>query len=174
MATVSFSTPWRSPAGVAFEAASRRVDLVLSLRNTQRAGPLIVLGVMGLLAAALTALWGLHVRRALLAGGALLLAVLASMPSEVTDGLIASRFHREGIPAYWEQAGQALDRGGQGNVLELPGIDFAAYRWGNTLDPVSVGLTDRPVLARELVPQGSPIGVSLLNAVDRSLQEGWV
>jgi arabinofuranan 3-O-arabinosyltransferase len=173
IATVSFSAPRRSPAGVVFEAASRRIDLVLSLRNTQRAGPLIALGVMGLLAAALTALWGLHVRRALAAGGLLLVAVLGSMPAEVTNGLIAERFHRTDVPAYWEQAGRLLDRG-EGNVLELPGIDFAAYRWGNTLDPVSVGLTDRPVLARELVPQGSPIGVSLLNAVDLSLQEGWV
>jgi arabinofuranan 3-O-arabinosyltransferase len=172
MATVSFSAPWRSPAGVAFESASRHVDLVLSLRNTQRAGPLVALGLMGLLAAALTALWNLRVRRAAAIGAALLVAIVGSLPGE-WGGLIAARFHRKDVPSYWYDAGSTLDEG-KGNVLELPGIDFASYRWGHTLDPVSIGLTSRPVIARELVPQGSPVGVSLLNAVDRSLQEGWV
>jgi hypothetical protein len=145
---------------------------VLSLRNTQRAGPLIVLGLMGLLSASLTALWTRHPRRALVTATALLVAIAASIPAEWRDGLIAERFHRDGIPATWEEAGRALNEG-SGTVLELPGIDFAAYRWGNTLDPVSVGLTDRPVIARELVPQGGPVGVSILNALDRSFQEGW-
>ncbi len=97
--------------------------------------------------------------------------VVVALPGQ-WDGLIAERFHRNDVPAYWHEAGRVLDEG-EGNVLELPGIDFAAYRWGNTLDPVSVGLTDRPVIARELVPQGGPVGISLLNALDRSLQEGW-
>jgi arabinofuranan 3-O-arabinosyltransferase len=60
-----------------------------------------------------------------------------------------------------------------GRVLELPGIDFASYRWGHTLDPVSVGLTSHSVLAREQVPMGGEAGISLLSALDRSLQEGW-
>ncbi|HJR26545.1 MAG TPA: alpha-(1-_3)-arabinofuranosyltransferase family protein, partial [Acidimicrobiales bacterium] len=172
IATISFSSPWRSPAGVSFEEASRQVDLVLSLRNTQRAGPLVALGLMGLLSAALTALWSRHAQVALGTGLLVVVAITAALPAQWGDGLIAERFHRKELPDAWEEAGRLLDEG-EGNVLELPGIDFAAYRWGNTLDPVSVGLTDRPVLARELVPQGGPVGVSLLNALDRSLQEGW-
>ena len=38
IAVGAFATPTRSPAGAAFENASRHSDLVLSLRNTQRAG----------------------------------------------------------------------------------------------------------------------------------------
>ena len=41
-------------------------------------------------------------------------------------------------------------------VLELPGTDFAAYRWGNTVDPITPGLIDRPYVARELIPLRHP------------------
>ncbi len=58
-------------------------------------------------------------------------------------------------------------------VLELPGADFASYRWGNTVDPVLPGLMDRPYVARELIPYGSAPSADLLNALDRRLQEGW-
>ena len=33
-----------------------------------------------------------------------------------------------------------------------PGPDFASYRWGNTVDPITPGLMDRPYVARELIP----------------------
>ena len=58
-------------------------------------------------------------------------------------------------------------------MYELPGIDFASYRWGGTVDPITPGLTDRPYVARELVPWGSPQGADLLIAYERRLQEGW-
>ena len=44
---------------------------------------------------------------------------------------------------------------------------------GNSLDPITPGLVDRPINARELIPGGSAPGASLLGALDRSLQEGW-
>ncbi|MDQ2651012.1 MAG: DUF3367 domain-containing protein [Actinomycetota bacterium] len=173
IATVAYSSPERSPVGGLFEAASRRSDLVLSLRNTQRAGPLVALGLMGLLAGGLTALEVRRPRRVYLAGAMAAVAIVGALPAQWTTGLIGDRFHRdEDLPQAWHDAAEQLEAG-EGNVLELPGIDFASYRWGHTLDPVSIGLTDRPVIARELVPQGSPVGVSLLNALDRSFQEGW-
>jgi hypothetical protein len=57
-------------------------------------------------------------------------------------------------------------------VLEIPGTDFAAYRWGNTVDPITPGLIDRPYVARELIPYGGGATADLLNAFDRRLQEG--
>ena len=57
-------------------------------------------------------------------------------------------------------------------MLEIPGADFASYRWGQTVDPITPGLMDRPYVARELVPWGSPASADLLNALDRRLQEG--
>jgi hypothetical protein len=57
-------------------------------------------------------------------------------------------------------------------VLELPGSDFAAYAWGNTVDPILPGLMDRPYVARELIPWGGAASQDLLNAIDRRIQEG--
>jgi hypothetical protein len=162
-----------SPAGAAFERLSRTSDLVLSLRNTQRAAALVALGLAGLVAAALTALHRRQPRAA--TAGAVLVAVLVAgaMPAQWRSGLVAERFHRhEDLPAAWLTVGDALDDG-EGRVLELPGSDFATYRWGETLDPVSIGLTDRPMIARELVPLGGDAGADLLEALDRGIQEGW-
>ncbi len=57
-------------------------------------------------------------------------------------------------------------------MLEIPGADFAAYRWGQTVDPITPGLMDRPYVARELVPWGSAASADLLNALDHRIQEG--
>ncbi len=79
----------------------------------------------------------------------------------------------ENLPKYWEQAIAAADKGShQTRILEVPGADFAAYRWGQTIDPITPGLTDRPYVARELVPWGSPASADLMNVYDRRMQEG--
>src|SRR3712207_9388431 len=62
-------------------------------------------------------------------------------------------------------------RGDDTRVLEIPGSDFASYRWGTTIDPVTPGLMDRPYVARELIPYGSAPSADLLIALDRRLQE---
>ena len=83
-----------------------------------------------------------------------------------------------GGPAVLDRRRAVLDLDGQTTddwatrVLELPGSDFASYRWGNTVDPITPGLMDRPYVARELIPYGSPPSADLLNAFDRRLQEG--
>jgi arabinofuranan 3-O-arabinosyltransferase len=78
----------------------------------------------------------------------------------------------EDVPSYWTEAAAFLDAADHDTrVLEIPGSDFAAYRWGNTVDPVTPGFMDRPYVARELIPYGSPPSANLLNAVDRPLQE---
>ena len=75
-------------------------------------------------------------------------------------------------PPYWTAAIADLDARMHGTrVLEIPGADFASYRWGNTVDPITPGLMDRPYVARELVPWGSPATADLLNALDRRIQE---
>lgn len=173
VAVGAFPEPSRSPAGAVFEELSRDSELVLSLRNTQRAGPLVALGFAGLVAGGLGALGRRHARAGV--GGAVVVAAIVALafPAQWRSGLIAERFHRdEDLPAAWIEAGRHLESG-SGRILEVPGIDFASYRWGHTLDPVSVGLTDRSILARELVPMGGAAGVTLLGALDRSIQEGW-
>ncbi|WP_007519443.1 MULTISPECIES: alpha-(1-_3)-arabinofuranosyltransferase domain-containing protein [Pseudofrankia] len=79
----------------------------------------------------------------------------------------------ENVPEYEQALADAL--GAKGNatrVLELPGSDFAHYRWGSTLDSVTYGLMDRPTIQRELVPYGEAGSVDLVRSLDRRLQEG--
>ncbi len=85
----------------------------------------------------------------------------------------------EHVPAYETELARALDtrnNGTLGNngtrVLELPGADFSHYRWGSTLDPVTEGLMDRPLVVRELIPYGEAGSVDLVRSLDRRLQEG--
>ena len=54
----------------------------------------------------------------------------------------------EDLPDYWLDAAAHLDERDDGTrVLEIPGIDFASYRWGNTVDP-DHPRTHRPPLRR--------------------------
>ncbi len=55
--------------------------------------------------------------------------------------------------------------------MEIPGSDFASYRWGTTLDPITPFLTDRPYVVRELEPHGSAGLMNLLFAFDGRLQD---
>ena len=164
IAVGAFPEPQRSPYGRLFEAAGRRSDLVLSLRNTQRAAPMIALSIAVFLAAAIALIERRHARAGLVSAAAVALLAAGALPAQWRSGLIAPRFHREEIPQYWLEAATLLNTR-DGRVLELPGIDFAAYRWGHTLDPITPGLTDRPVIARELIPLGTAPGISLFNAL---------
>ena len=82
---------------------------------------------------------------------------------------------RPDLKGLWGHHGKhwvALDELDDGTrVWEVPGSDFASYRWGNTVDPITPGLMDRGYVARELVPFGSAESAALLTAVDRRLQE---
>ena len=162
-----------SPVGSLFKSFAGRAAAGAALRNTPRVGPLIVLGLAGLIAAAIG---GLHRRRAaqlVAAAGVAAIAIAAFLPVW-RNGYLSDRILRdEDVPAYWHDVAAALDRGDDGTrALELPGSLFAAYRWGNTVDPITPGLTDRPWVARELMPFGTRGSVDLLAAVDRRLQQG--
>jgi arabinofuranan 3-O-arabinosyltransferase len=173
MSTIAFGAPDRSPVGSVFESMSRHSGLVLSLRNTQRAAALVVLGLAGLGTAGLTTLLRKHTRAGLAAGVLVLAAALLTFSSPWSAALIAPRYERpEAIPQPWIDAAHYLDRVG-GRAMLVPGIDFATYRWGNTLDPVLSGLSDTQLIWREVLPMGGGPGADLVAAFDESIQEGW-
>ncbi|CUU58930.1 protein of unknown function (DUF3367) [Parafrankia irregularis] len=111
-------------------------------------------------------------------GGAALMLVLNMSPLFRGQFIEPLLDRPEDIPAYEQQLASALDAvaadttGQQTRVLELPGADFAHYRWGTTLDPVTYGLMDRPSVVRELIPYGDAGTVDLVRALDRRMQEG--
>ena len=162
-----------SPYGSLWKSFANDSSLGLALRNTSRVAPVIVLGIAGLLAAAV----GSIRVRALEAATAVVVAFLAFgalVPVWQGGGYLSRNVLRpNSIPTYWSAATAAMQRGGNATrVLEIPGANFAAYRWGNAVEPITPGLIDRPYLAREVLPYGSVQSVNLLDALDHRMQEG--
>ncbi|MGH9273282.1 MAG: alpha-(1-_3)-arabinofuranosyltransferase domain-containing protein, partial [Acidimicrobiales bacterium] len=161
-----------SPYGSLWERFTSDTSFGLAFRNSPRAVPLVVLGLAGLLAAAVGALPEVRWRPV---GGAAVAALAfgALLPvwkgGYLSDGVA----RREDIPDYWIDATEAMDAGDHATrVLEIPGSSFAAYRWGNTVDPITPALIDRPYLAREVLPSGTAASAELLAALDRRMQLG--
>lgn len=174
------AAPYDDPsfAGRVFKAFAAGSSLGLALRSTARATPLVALGVAALLGAGVSA-WCARLERrsrpilarALAFAVAGLLLVNATglwTGSYLTDYLE----HRE-VPKYWRDALAVVDARGEGTrFVSIPGADFAAYAWGDTIDPIEPGLVDRPFVTRELVPWGSGPGASLVAAYDSAIQNG--
>jgi arabinofuranan 3-O-arabinosyltransferase len=166
-----------SAYGRAFRWLAEETSVGLALRNSHRAVPVLVLGMALALALALDRL-----PRARWQTGACWVAGTAAVGMAVPalpTGLLSDHVDRpQAIPAHWVEVAELLDARGvdtTGNprrVLEIPGSPFAAYRWGNTVEPVLPALMDRPQLAREVLPYGSPATANLLDALDRRMQEG--
>ncbi len=180
------ANPYDDPSllGGLFKSFAESSSFGLALRSTSRAVPLVALGLAVLLGVGVNALgvaWagrgrqvrGVSLRTLVLAGLLIVLAVV-NLPALWTGNFYTDDLTRdETIPQYWTDAIAALDAGSHDTrVLEIPGSDFAAYRWGQTVDPITPGLTDRPYVARELVPWGSAASADLLNALDHRMQEG--
>jgi arabinofuranan 3-O-arabinosyltransferase len=155
-----------------WERLSERSSIGLALRNSPRVVPIIVLGLAGLLAAAVSALprpsW-----RPIGAGLVAVVALGAFLPVW-QDGYPGDDIDRpEDLPEAWTDAAAALDDGDHDTrVLQLPGAPFEFAEWGATLDPLLPTLTDRPIALRQVLPAGSPASVNLLDALDRRAQLG--
>ena len=165
--------PWDgpSPAGALFKAFTRS-DAGLALRSTPRAVPLVALATAVLAGAGVNALHRRLPRFGTFVSVGVLLAVVLNNPAMWKVRMVEEHLRRpEALPQYWLEAATNMDSAGPGRVWEVPGSDFASYRWGNTVDPITPGLIDRGYVARELVPFGSPQSAALLTAVDRRLQE---
>ena len=160
-----------SPFGALFKVFANDTSAGLAMRNTPRVVPLVVLGVAALLAAGIGAL---NPKRRLVAAGAVAVLALVAFLPVWRFGYLSPRLDRPNdIPAYWNEAAAAMQREGNATrVLEIPGANFSTYRWGDTIEPVTPGLIDRPYAAREVLPAGTPAGVNLLDALDHRLQEG--
>ncbi|HEX2850837.1 MAG TPA: alpha-(1-_3)-arabinofuranosyltransferase family protein, partial [Acidimicrobiales bacterium] len=164
-----------SPLGGVFKAFATSSTVGLALRSTPRAVPLIALGMALLLGAAITAILERATAVGLVAAALVGVLAIVNLPPLLTGDLAVGKgiSRPEKLPSYWYDAAHYLDsRGDATRVLELPGSDFAAYRWGNTIDPVTPYLMERPYVARELIPYGTAGTADLLNALDRRLQEG--
>lgn len=164
-----------SPLGSLFKDFTG-TDAGLALRSTPRALPMLVLATSVLLAAVVNALDRRWPDATRVFATLVVVAVVLNNPAIWRVRMIEEHLHRdEDIPEYWLDAIDHLDATGRdGRVMELPGSDFASYRWGNTVDPITPGFLDRGYVARELVPFGSAPSADLLIAFDQRFQEDTV
>jgi hypothetical protein len=167
--------PWdANPPFPRLVQALQSTEAGLAMRSLPRAVPLVALGTAVLLGAGVTAVvrrWPDERRAATV--GAVALAILALPPLWLGQFVPDNLRRREQVPGYWQDAAGYLDAHDDGTrALVIPGSDFAAYDWGATVDPILPGMTDRPSVQREAVPNGSPAAAHLLNALDLTLQEG--
>ena len=175
--TAIASHPWDDPSAVgALFKAFTRTDAGLSLRSTPRAVPLVALGLALFLGAGVSALGRALPRLTVPVTALAAVLVFVNLPTLWTGKMVAKNLQRpEEIPDYWRQAADALQAADDGTrVLELPGSDFASYRWGNTVDPVTPGLTGRAYASRELFQYGSAQSAALLDALDHRFHEGTI
>ena len=146
----------------------------LALRSTDRATPLVLLALVMLLGSGLTALWSrFHVAglvTAVLVAG----LVVANNPSLFLGDTIANNFTQPAsLPSYQLAAINHLNATHPGTrVFAIPGNDFAAYRWGDTVDTPQPAFLDRDFVTREQQIMGSIATADTLYATDGPLQDG--
>jgi arabinofuranan 3-O-arabinosyltransferase len=168
--------PYADPSALGSVIKSFLVDTTagLALRSTDRASPVVILGLAMFLGAGVSAL-AARLRRTGLVIGAFAIGAIAGATVPLwTGGIIANGFTQPAVPpVYVRQAAAALDRTNQSTrVYALPGNNFAAYRWGDTIDTVYPGLMTRPFVTHEQQIYGSLATANLLGALDTPLIDG--
>ena len=168
--------PYYTPTGLSSLIKAFMVETTagLALRSTDRASPLVILGLSVLLGAGTTVV----VRRMTRWGWAVTAFVLAAIAgasaplwtgSTVVNGLTQPATP----PPYVVKAVHHLNSTHPGlRVYGLPGNNFGAYRWGDTIDTVYPAYLNRPFVTHEQQTMGSLATADLLEAVDTPLQEG--
>lgn len=146
----------------------------LALRSTDRATPLVLLSLAILLGAGVTAL-ARRSRRMGIASAALAVIVIlgASFPLLTGAVVVNGDSQPASPPLYATQAAYHLNHTHPDTrVYALPGNDFGADRWGDTIDTIWPALLNRPFVTHEQQVMGSLPTANLLAALDTPLQQG--
>jgi arabinofuranan 3-O-arabinosyltransferase len=174
--------PSGTPVRHGMDWVYREFFVVRFMRTTQKAAPLVAIGLAGLLGLGAQLAWA---RLAALRPGGWRRVALVAAPLALA-GLIAlaalplvrgtapdEQVTWKRIPSPWRQAGSGLDRDLRPNTraLILPGQIFAFYTWGGTVDSILPRLTERPVAVRYETPYSDPHASDLLTTVDGLVQQ---
>ncbi len=154
-------------------AENSRSSLALAIRSSTRALPLATLGLALGAGALVAAIAATRWRARMLAPWFVILLAIVNLPALFDGNLVDPALERdETPPAAWLQAADDLSgTSSEFRVLELPGSEFGAFRWGYTVDPPLPGLTTKPLVTRDLLPLGSPGVMDLLYALDDRMQD---
>jgi len=168
--------PYDHPSGVGSIIKKIMVDTTagLAMRSTDRASPLVILSLALFLGAGVSAVCR-RVRRTGLVIGAFALVAVAGASTPLWSGqILAAGFTQPAVPPdYVRQAAAALNGAHPGTRLfAIPGNNFGAQRWGDTIDTVYPGLMTRPFVTHEQQIMGSLPTADVLEAVDGPIQDG--
>ncbi len=168
--------PYEHPSSVGSVIKAIMVDTTagLAMRSTDRASPLIILSMAMFLGAGVSAL-SFRLRRTSLVIGAFAVAAVAGASAPLWSGqVLADGFNQPAVPPdYVRQAAHTLDSAHPGTRLfAIPGNNFGAQRWGDTIDTVYPGLMTRPFVTHEQQIMGSLPTADVMEAVDGPLQNG--
>jgi arabinofuranan 3-O-arabinosyltransferase len=109
-------------------------------------------------------------RRARLAVGVLLVAIMAAPAWLFT---LRPGPGWDDVPGYWRSAMTWLaDEDSQARTLLLPGTGFGEYTWGRTIDEPAQALARSPWAVRNQIPLGSEGNTRLMDAVEEVLSDG--
>jgi hypothetical protein len=166
-----FASP--TPFGGVLKAFMTQTTAGLAMRSTDRATPLVVLGMAMLLGAGISAIWRRIPRLGLVLGGIVMVLVVLNNPALFNGDTIANDFAQ---PEHLPPAQMAAIHYLNGinptlRVLGIPGNDFASYRWGNTVDAPQPAFLTRPYVTHEQQVMGSMATADLLYAFDDPIQE---
>ena len=145
----------------------------LALRSTDRATPLIILGLSVLLGAGLAAIHERFPRAAVPVTLLAIVIILVNTTPLLRGGFIANDFTQPAtLPKAETDAVAYLNSVNPGTrVLALPGNDFASFRWGNTVDSPQPASLTRPFLIHEQQVMGSMATADMLYALDEPVQD---
>ncbi len=162
-----------SPVARLLRAVLSSGTVGLALRSTDRATPLVVLGLAALAGALVTAAWRRAPGPGLALAGVAVGAAVAANPALWNGTSIPTTFTEKAPSSYALGAARALDSSGGGSaVLGLPGQPFASTFGSTTVDPLWPGLLSRPFVTREQQVLGSLPTVDLLYGMDDPIQRG--
>lgn len=166
---IADASPLMSPL-----AENSRSALSLAIRSSTRALPMSNLGIALGIGALVTAVGATRLRLRPLAALAVVAIAMANLPVLFNGGFVDRALERdEQPPAAWRDAAAHLDStSAEYRVLQLPGSEFGAFRWGYTVDPPLPGMTTKPLVTRDLLPLGSPGLMDLLYSLDDRVQAG--
>jgi hypothetical protein len=164
-----------TPVGGVLKAFMTDTTAGLAMRSTDRATPLVLLGLALLLGTGVTALWRRVPWIGLITAIVVAGLVIANNPAMFDgDAEISSFFTQPAtLPNYQMQAINHLN-GTHPNtrVLAIPGNDFASFSWGDTVDTPQPAFLNRPFVTREQQIMGSMATADTLYAMDQPVQEG--
>jgi arabinofuranan 3-O-arabinosyltransferase len=168
--------PYAGPGlvGRALRAFMTGTTAGFALRSTDRATPLLVVGLAMLLGAGASALSARRAPAGSATAALVLAVVLANAAPLLGGGAVEALDTRQAqLPSYVSRAAAYLDaRGSATRVLVEPGQSQSVYDYGATNDPVWPGVLTRPSIQRQQVVAGGAATYDLLEALDLTFQEG--